>query len=95
MNKKEKEAAAIYLSACFDEMRLADLHGDPAAKARAEADYHSYNKKLKDLLTMKWEILGLGEDYEKSVLRPIQDVHKITLVFYSQRVNGQQLKYPA
>lgn len=93
MNKSEKEIAAIYISACLDEMRLADKFGDAEAKAKAESDYKAYNKRLRDVLTMKFELFGL--DYEKSVNRPLQEINRIAMVFYSQRVNGQQLKYPA
>lgn len=93
MNKAEKETAALYLSACLDEMRKADKWEDSEAKARAEADYKAYVQKLRDLLTMKFEMFGL--DYEKSVMKPLQEIYKITHVFYSQRVNGQQMKYPA
>lgn len=93
MNKNEKELAAIYLSACLDEMRTADRNQDSEAKARAEADYKAYIKKLKEMLSMKFELFSL--DYEKSVLKPLQDIGNITMVFYSQRVNGMQLKYPA
>ena len=93
MNKREKELAAIYLSSCLDDMRKADKWNDPEAKAKAESDYKSYVRKLRDLLTMKFEMFGL--DYEKSVSRPLQEINKIAMVYYSQRVNGQQLKYPA
>lgn len=93
MNKSEKEIAAIYISSCLDDMRKADKYGDAEAKEKATNDLKAYNQKLKDMLCMKFEMFGL--DYEKSVTRPIQEVNKIAMVFYSQRVNGQQLKYPA
>lgn len=94
MNKHEKETAALYLSACFDEMRKARIYNDDAAYNRADADFKSYRERIKQLLEMKFEMFAL-DDYEKTVLKPLHEVMKITQVFYSQRVNGQQLKYPA
>lgn len=93
MNKREKELAAIYLSSCLDNMRIADKWVDAQAKEKAVSDFKAYHQRLKSMLEMKFEMFGL--DYQKSVLKPLEDVMKITHVFYSQRVNGQQLKYPA
>lgn len=93
MNKHEKETAAIYLSACLDEMRKARVYNDDDAYNRAEADWKKYNARIKELLVMKFELFF--DDYEKTVLKPIHEIMKITQVFYSQRVNGDQLKYPA
>lgn len=93
MNKHEKETAAIYLSACLDEMRKARVYNDDDAYNRAEADWKKYNARIKELLVMKFELFF--DDYEKTVLKPIHEIMKITQVFYSQRVNGEQLKYPA
>lgn len=93
MNKREKELAALYISSCLDDMRKAAKWNDPEAKAKAESDLKAYNKKLRDLLTMKFEMFGL--DYEKNVRKPIKEINRIAMVYYSQRVNGQELKYPA
>lgn len=93
MTKANKELAAIYLSACMDEMRQADKYGDADAKAKAQADYKNYIQKLKTYLEMEFEMFCT--DYEKTVSKPIQEIGKIALVFYGQRVNGQQMKYPA
>lgn len=93
MNKREKELAALYISGCMDDMRIAQKWGDTEAAAKAEADFKSYHRRLKEMLESKFELFNL--DYEKSVLKPIQEINKIALVFYSQRVNGQELKYPA
>jgi hypothetical protein len=94
MNKREKETAAIYLSACLDEMRKARIYNDDAAYNRADADWKSYHERIKQILIMKFEMFAL-DDYEKTVIKPIHEIMKITQVFYSQRVNGEQLKYPA
>lgn len=94
MNKHEKETAALYISACFDEMRKARLNNDDAAYNRADADWKNYRERIKQILVMKFEMFAL-DDYEKTVLKPLHEVMKITQVFYSQRVNGEQLKYPA
>jgi len=93
MNKNEKEIAALYLSACLDEMRIAAKCNNDEAYQKASEDYKRYNKKLRDMLEMKFEMFGL--DYQKSVRNPLNEVAKIVHVFYSQRVNGEQLKYPA
>ena len=93
MNKREKETAAIYLSSCLYDMRNAAIYQDEKAKERAENDWKKYKAKIKEVLNMKFELFGL--DYKKSVLDPMAEITKITMVFYSQRVNGQQLKYPA
>ena len=93
LSKAEKEIAAIYLSACLDQMRYADTINDEAAKEQAETHYKEYRNKLKALLEMKFEMFGL--DYSESVMKSLQEVYKITQVFYSQRVNNQPMKYPA
>lgn len=93
MTKNEKEIAAIYLSGCFDEMRIAGKNGDNDAKARAEKAYKDYSGKIKALLVQHFELFAL--DYEKAVIKPLQEIYKMTQVFYSQRVNGEQMKYPA
>ena len=94
MNKREKETAAIYLSSCLYDMREADIWKNAQMKERAEKDWNQYRMRIKEMLTMKFELFGL-DDYEKTVIKPIQEIMKITQVFYGQRVNGQQLKYPA
>ena len=93
MTKQEKEIAAMYISACMNEMRKSELLEDPDGYKKAHSDYMAYSKKLRAMLEMKFEMFGL--DYEKCVTKPIQEVYRITQVFYSQRVNGEQLKYPA
>ena len=93
MTKNEKELAAVHLSACMDEMRLADKWNDPEAKAKAETAYRDFMLKLKTYLEMEFELFGLN--YEKTVMKPIEEIGKIALVYYGQRVNGQQMKYPA
>lgn len=90
MNKTEKETAALYISACLDEMRLADKYGDLEAKERACADYKKYCGKIRELLLMKYELFGL--DYNKAVQKPIDEISRMAGIFYSQRVNGQPLK---
>lgn len=94
MNKKEKEIAALYLSACMFETRSAEMSGNVEAREKAIADYKKYGGRIKKILDEKFELFGL-DSYEKEVIKPIQEIYKITTVFYSQRVNGQQLKYPA
>ena len=93
MNKNEKEIAAIYLSSCLYDMRTASIAEDRASYEHYENAYKNYRSKLKSLLEMKFDMFGL--DYGKAVMQPLQEVYKITQVFYSQRVNGQQMKYPA
>ena len=90
MNKYEKELAALYLSACLDEMRIADMNGDDAGKEKAGADYKRYRNNVYQLLEMKYTLFGL--DHKKAVEKPLADVMELTRVFYSQRVNGQPLK---
>ena len=93
MNKKEKEIAAIYISSCLNDMRLADIYNDPGAKEKAVEDYKKYRAKIKNILEMKFELFCT--DYEKEVMKPMQEINKIAMVFYSQRVNGERLHYPA
>ena len=92
MNKSEKETAALYISACMDDMRKAEIYGDAAMKEKALSDWQAYNKKLKTILEMKWEMFGTN--YEKSVTKPLHEVGQIAMVFYQQRVNGEKMKYP-
>lgn len=93
MTKNEKELAAVFLANCMDGMRIADKYGDADAKKKAETDYKDFIRKLKNLLEMEFELFGLN--YEKAVMKPIEEIGKIALVYYGQLVNGQQMKYPA
>ena len=93
MNKKEKEIAAMYLSGCLNEARIAEASGDESGKAQAYESYLKYKNRIKALLEEKFELFGL--DYEASVQKPMSEIFQIATVFYRQRVNGEQMKYPA
>lgn len=90
MNKNEKELAAIYISACLDEMRIADKYNNPEAKERAVNDYKKYCGKIRELLLTKYELFGL--DYNKAVQKPIDEISRLAGIFYSKRVNGEPLE---
>ena len=87
MNKNEKQLAAYYLARCMDDMRIASKYGDDAAKEKAEKDYKRYTTKLREMLTMKFEMFAL--DYNKSVSRPMNEVLEMAIEMYSNIVNGQ------
>lgn len=89
MNKHEKETAAIYISSC-----MYDSHSSiESERKRAQEDMKKYLENIKTMLVMKFELFGL--DYEKTVNAPIREIGRIAEVFYHQRLNGEQLKYPA
>ena len=93
MNKREKETAAIYISSCYYDLMIAGKTGNDEMKTRTEADLKKYQEKIRTILDLKYELFGY--DYQKEVTRARQEIMKIAQVFYSQRVNGEQLKYPA
>lgn len=86
MTKKEKEIAAAILSGCLDDMRKADMIGDAEAKAKATAAWKNYNRRIRDMFSMKFEILCT--DYQTVVEKPIREILDLTMKFYSDRVNG-------
>ena len=92
MNKKEKELAALYISGCMAEMLEAERDEWPEKYERAKSDYKKFIDGLNEMLNMKWKLLQL--DYEKSVIHPMQEIYRIALMYYNQRISGQQLKYP-
>lgn len=87
MNKHEKQLAAYYIARCLNDMRIASMLGNDAAKEKAEKDYKRYTAKLREMLTMKFEMFGL--DYNKSVSRPMNEVLQMSIEMYSNIVNGQ------
>ena len=93
MNKQEKEMAAIYLSACLDEMRRTSSANDDEGYKKASEDYKAYRARIRKLLEEKFDLFCT--DYQKTVLKPLDEINKITMVFYSQRVNCEALHYPA
>lgn len=86
MTKHEKEIAAAILSGSLYDMRSAAMAGDDEAKAKAEASYKNYLKRLRDMLNLKFEILCT--DYQKTVANPIREIADLSLKYYSDRVNG-------
>lgn len=86
MNKQEKQLAAYYIAQCMNDMRIAGESGDDARKARAESDYKRYTHKLRELLTMKFEMFCT--DYNKTVSRPMNEVLEMAIKMYSNIVNG-------
>lgn len=86
MNKNEKQLAAYYLAKCMDDMRIAAKYGDDEAKKKAENDFKRYNAKIRDLLTMKFEMFAT--DYEKTVRRPMKEISTMAVEMYSNIVNG-------
>jgi hypothetical protein len=87
MNKQEKQLAALYLASCLNESRIAQENGHFDASKKAMDDFVKYRKKLRDMLSLKFEMFGL--EYSKSVEKPIQDVMKLAGDYYSNLVNGQ------
>lgn len=90
MNKREKETAAIYISSCVYDYFESSIESE---RKRAQEDMKKYLENIKTMLVMKFELFGL--DYEKTVNAPIREIGRIAEVFYHQRLNGEQLKYPA
>lgn len=86
MNKTEKQIAAFYLASCLNEMRLARQTENTAAYERAETDFIKYKGKLREMLTMKYEMFGL--EYAKSVDRPTREVFQMAQAMYNNLVNG-------
>lgn len=86
MNKQERQLAALYLASCMNESRIAQANGNKEGHDKAMADFLKYRRKVREMLTMKFEMFGL--DYQKSVEKPIQDVMKLAGDYYSNLVNG-------
>lgn len=86
MTKKEKAIAAAILSGSLYDMRSAAMIGDDEAKAKADASFKNYAKRLRDMLNLKFEILCT--DYQTTVEKPYREIMELSVKYYSDRVNG-------